>query len=435
MIAILGAGESGVGAAILAQKLGHEVWVSDKGKIKEHYKAELEKYRIPYEENKHTEQKIFTASEVIKSPGIPDKVDLIKALNQKGIPVISEIEFAARHTDATIIAITGSNGKTTTTNLTFHLFKTGGLNAELGGNVGFSFARLVAETKPDYFVLEVSSFQLDGILEFRPDIAILLNITPDHLDRYDYKMENYIRSKFRITMNQSGNDLFIYNGRDERILNHLKSNPLKMKQLSVEGAIARDVKLMISEEQLFTMTNPALKGKHNMFNAYCAVQAALKSGVSPEAIQKGLDTFVNDPHRLERVATINEVEYINDSKATNVDATFFALDAMEKPVIWIVGGQDKGNDYEPLIPLIEEKVNAIICLGIDNTKILETFSPYIKIIEETRSAREAVEVATSYSEAGEVILLSPACASFDLFDNYKQRGDLFKEAVKELLKS
>ena len=432
MIAVLGAGESGVGAAILAKKLGQEVFVSDKGKIKDHFKAELEKYQIPYEEQQHTKQKIFEASEVIKSPGIPDKVDLIKELNQKGIPVISEIEFAARHTDARIIAITGSNGKTTTTNLTYHLLKTGEVNVALGGNVGYSFARLVAESTPDFYVLELSSFQLDGIREFRPDIAILLNITPDHLDRYDYKMENYTRSKFRISMNQTENDLFIYNGSDDIILNYLKFNPLKVRQLVVKGEVSKDQKLKISDDRLFEIKNPALKGKHNLFNAYCAVQAAMKVGVSDEAIQKGLNTFVNDPHRLESVATIAGVEYINDSKATNVDATFYALDAMDKPIIWIVGGQDKGNDYESLIPLVEEKVNAIICLGIDNSKIIESFSPYIKVIEETKSAEEAVAVATSYSEEGEVVLLSPACASFDLFDNYKQRGNLFKEAVEKL---
>ena len=431
-VAILGAGESGVGAAILAKKLGHEIWVSDKGTIKESYKEELEKNQIPYEENKHTIKKILEASEVIKSPGITDHVDLIKELNQKGIPVISEIEFAARHTNANIVAITGSNGKTTTTNLTYHLLKTGGFNVSIAGNVGFSFARQVAQENYDYYVLELSSFQLDGIREFKPDISILLNITPDHLDRYDYKMENYVASKFRIIKNQDENDFFILNGRDKNMKMFLEHNLLKMKTSTINKVFQKDGILKVDENYSFDISGCTLKGKHNMFNTVCAIRAALHLGVAEEKIQKGLNSFVNDPHRLESVATINGVDYINDSKATNVDAVFYALDAMEKGVIWIVGGTDKGNDYEPLMPLVEEKVNAIICMGLDNSKILEAFSPSIKIIEETGSAEEAVEVATSYAEEGEVVLLSPACASFDLFKNYMDRGDQFKKAVFEL---
>jgi UDP-N-acetylmuramoylalanine--D-glutamate ligase len=431
-IAILGAGESGVGAAILAKKLGYQIWVSDKGTIKENFKKELEKLEIPYEENKHTIQKIFETSEVIKSPGIPDDIDLIKELNQKGIPVISEIEFAARHTKAKIVAITGSNGKTTTTNLTYHLLKNGGLNVGIAGNVGFSFARLVALENYDYFVLELSSFQLDGILEFGPDVAILLNITPDHLDRYDYKMENYVASKFRIIKNQTENDFFIFNGKDENMNAFLEKHPLKMKTSKVEDNFYKNEKLLADEKHSFDMSQSSLKGRHNMFNAVCSIRSALHLGVTEEKIQEGLNTFVNDPHRLESVATISGVEFINDSKATNVEAVYYALETMEKGIIWIVGGIDKGNDYSILMPLVEEKVNAIICLGLDNTKILEAFSPVIKIIEEAKSAKEAVEVAESYAEEGEVVLLSPACSSFDLFENYKDRGDQFKKAVFDL---
>ncbi len=433
-VAILGAGESGVGAAILAKKLGYEIWVSDKGTIKENFKKELEKFQIPFEENKHTKQKIFDASEIIKSPGIPDQIDLIKELNQKGIPVISEIEFAAKHTDATIVGITGSNGKTTTTNLTYHLLKTGGLNVGLAGNVGHSFARSVAQKNHDYFVLELSSFQLDGIREFRPDVAILLNITPDHLDRYDYKMENYVASKFRIIKNQKENDFFIFNGKDESIKAYLEKHPVKMKISKVGNDFYKNEKLVVNEKHRFDMSQSSLKGRHNMFNAVCAIRAALYLGIAEDSIQEGLNTFVNDPHRLESVTMIDGVEYINDSKATNVDAVYYALEAMEKGVIWIVGGTDKGNDYSPLMPLVEEKVNAIICMGLDNSKIIEAFSPMIKIIEETKSAEEAVEVATSYAEEGEVVLLSPACASFDLFKNYIDRGDQFKKAVLDLRK-
>ena len=431
-VAILGAGESGVGAAILAKKLGYEIWVSDKGTIKENFKTELNKHQIPFEENKHTKQKIFEASEVIKSPGIPDHVDLIKELNQIGIPVISEIEFAARHTNARIVGITGSNGKTTTTNLTYHLLKTGGLNVGIAGNVGFSFARQVATESYDYYVLELSSFQLDGIREFKPDVAILLNITPDHLDRYDYKMENYVASKFRIIKNQNENDYFIFNGKNESMKAFLKDKTLKMKTSEVNKVFLKEGKLKVDENHSFDMSNCSLKGKHNLFNTTCAIRAALYLGIDEAKIQEGLNTFVNDPHRLESVATIDGIEYINDSKATNVDAVFYALDAMEKGVVWIVGGTDKGNDYEPLMPLVEEKVNAIICMGLDNSKIIEAFSPMIKILEETSSAEEAVEVATSYAEEGEVVLLSPACASFDLFKNYMDRGDQFKKAVHEL---
>ena len=430
-VVILGAGESGVGAALLAKQLKYEVFVSDKGSVKEIYKQELIENNIPFEENKHSEKKIFEASEIIKSPGIPDKVDLIQRLKEAGIPVISEIEFAGKHTNATIVAITGSNGKTTTTNLIYHLLKTANLDVAVGGNVGYSFARLLTEELHQYYVLELSSFQLDGIVTFRPDISILLNITPDHLDRYEYKIENYVASKFRVMMNQQAEDHFVFNAKDENILSFLKNETPKANLIEVNN-VETDAEMLIVDQYRFDRSRCSLKGQHNMFNATCAIKTALQLGVGKEDIQKGLDTFKNAPHRLESVAAIGDVEYINDSKATNVDAVYYALDAMTKPIVWIVGGTDKGNDYGPVLELVETKVKAIICLGIDNTKILSVFSPIVKIIEETQSAREAVERASIYAESGDVVLLSPACASFDLFKNYEDRGDQFREAVLEL---
>lgn len=435
-ITILGGGESGVGAALLAKKLNYEVFLSDYGKIKENYKYELKTNAIPYEECKHTFEIIAEATEVIKSPGIPEHTSIIRAIKQRGIPVISEIEFASRHTSAKIIGITGSNGKTTTTKLTYHLLKTAGLSVGIGGNVGRSFARNITEQLRDYYVLELSSFQLDGIVSFRPDIAILLNITPDHLDRYDYKMENYARSKFRIGMNLREEDLFILN---EQLTIESFSRPLVGAELRVPECrlqvvkeIEFDTDLLKVGDTEFDMTKCVLKGAHNYFNASCAILAAKEFGVSDEAIQKGLDSFESVEHRLEFVANINGVDYINDSKATNVDSVFYALKAMKKPIIWIAGGTDKGNDYDPIEKLVEKKVKALICLGLDNQKLIETFSPLVKIIEETKSAKEAVERARVYAEEGDVVLLSPACASFDLFENYENRGDLFKEAVVDL---
>ena len=430
-VVILGAGESGVGAALLAKQLKYKVFVSDKGSITEKYKQELIKNNIPFEENKHSEKKIFEASEIIKSPGIPDKVDLIHRLKDSGIPVISEIEFASKHTNAIIVAITGSNGKTTTTNLTYHLLKSANLDVAVGGNVGYSFARLLTEELHQYYVLELSSFQLDGIRKFKPEISILLNITPDHLDRYEYKMENYIASKFRVQMNQSAEDHFIFNGRDENILSFFKNEKPKANLIEVND-VTMDGKTLIVDHHRFDMSGSSLKGWHNMFNATCAIKAAFQLGAKKEDIQKGLNTFINAPHRLESVCITNGVEYINDSKATNVDAIYYALDAMTKPIIWIAGGTDKGNDYEPVLKLVESKVKAIVCLGLDNSKILEVFSPIVKIIEETQSAKEAVERANIYAESGDVVLLSPACASFDLFKNYEDRGDQFKEAARNI---
>ena len=431
-IAILGAGESGIGAALLAKKLGYDIFVTDNGKINSEHTHTLRTNAIPYEEGGHTLKTILAADEVIKSPGIPDHISIIQNILKQGIPVISEIEFASRHTDATIIGITGSNGKTTTTNLTYHILDTAKLNVGIGGNVGKSFARSISEHTFDYFVLELSSFQLDGIVDFRPDVAILLNITPDHLDRYDYKMDNYVASKFRIAMNQNVQDCLIYNQNNAAISDFLINNSLKVSKIPIKESFDNKAFLEVNNSK-FDMTECSLRGPHNFFNATCAIQVAQRLGVSDEDIQLALNTFVNDPHRLELVATINGVDYINDSKATNVDSVLQALRAMDKPVIWIAGGVDKGNDYRPLEAEVEDKVKALICLGVDNTKLLETYSPLLKIIEETASAEEAVARATIYAEAGDVVLLSPACASFDLFGNYKERGEMFKKSVKELV--
>jgi UDP-N-acetylmuramoylalanine--D-glutamate ligase len=431
-ISILGGGESGVGAALLAKKLGYEVFLSDYGTIKENFKEELKTNAIPYEETQHTLEKITEATEVIKSPGIPEHTSIIRAIKQRGVPVISEIEFASRHTSAKIIGITGSNGKTTTTKLTYHLLQTAGLSVGMGGNVGRSFARNITEQSREIYVLELSSFQLDGIIDFRPDVAILLNITPDHLDRYEYKMENYIRSKFRIAMNQGTSDLFIYNGDNPNIQAYLENHKVDSQELTVGGQPQLNNGFLKVGDSNFDMSQFSLKGSHNYFNATCAILVAQQLGVSEDLIQKGLDTFQSVPHRMELVATIGGVDYINDSKATNVDSVFYALSAMEKPIIWIAGGTDKGNDYEPILKVVEEKVKALICLGVDNKKLIETFSPIVKIIEETGSAEEAVERASVYAEKGDVVLLSPACASFDLFKNYENRGDLFREAVERL---
>ena len=430
-VAILGAGESGVGAAILAKQKGWEVFVSDFGEIKENYKRELEENKIKFEENGHTSVKILNVGQVIKSPGVPDKAPIVRALLKAEIPVVSEIEFAAQYTDATLIGITGSNGKTTTTNLIYHILKMARYNVGLAGNVGYSFARMVAKEEYDYYVLELSSFQLDGIKFFAPYIAVLLNITPDHLDRYEYKFENYIKSKLHITMNQDEANHLIYNAEDENIVKEIALEGTDAQTHSVKSAQLNSENWTVNGEQ-FSASELTIKGQHNLFNATCAIKAAMLAGVEIVDIKKALRTFKNDPHRLEKVAIKNGVTYINDSKATNIDSVWYALDAMTDPVIWIVGGTDKGNDYEPLMELVEKKVKAIICMGIDNKKIHEAFSTQIKIIEDTKSAQEAVNVATKYAESGDVILLSPACASFDLFKNYKDRGNQFKEAIEKL---
>lgn len=441
-LVILGGGESGVGTAILGLKKGFEVFVSDKGEIKDKYKKVLEHFGIEWESGQHTEAKILNADLVMKSPGIPDKVPLIKELVAKGIPVISEIEFASRYTDATIIGITGSNGKTTTTMMTYHLVKEGGLNAGMAGNIGDSYAKMVAEQDFDHYVLEISSFQLDGIVDFKPHVAVITNITPDHLDRYEYKFENYIASKFRIAMNQDEQDYLIYDADDEVLVDWLKKHPVRSKLIPFtlkgeveEGAWLENdtIKIKLEHKTLEMSTDIlALEGQHNVKNTMAASMAALLVKVRKETIRQSIQSFQGAPHRLEKVLKINHVEYINDSKATNVNATFYALDGIKKPIVWIVGGVDKGNDYSELMPLVREKVKGIICLGVDNSKIKDAFGNVIDLMIETFSMEEAVKVAYKMAERGDAVLLSPACASFDLFQNYEDRGNQFKNAVKNL---
>lgn len=442
-LVILGSGESGTGAALLAQYLGYDVFVSDQGSIKVTFKTELDQAGIAWEENGHTLSQILNAQEIIKSPGIPEKSEVMQAVRAKGIPVIGEIEFGWRHAGkCQIVAITGSNGKTTTTELSYHLMKTAGLEVRKGGNVGNSFARMALEdlkakrtaATKRIFVLEVSSFQLDDIQQFRPKIAMLLNITPDHLDRYDYKLENYAASKFRVTMNQRRGDKFIYNGFDPILATYQvpsKDPASKPKQIAIRKSRYKNGQIRVGKD-VFDLRKSALRGPHNMFNAACAIRAALLLGADAGKIQEGLNTFVTPPHRLEKIAEIGGVAWINDSKATNVDSVFYALQAMDTPTVWIVGGQDKGNDYTPLLRLVRKKVKAIVCMGVDNSKIFKVFSEMKKPMKEARSAAEAVKVAVDFAEKGDTVLLSPACASFDLFKNYEDRGAQFREAVQQL---
>lgn len=441
-IVVLGAGESGVGAAILARKQGIEVLVSDKGKIKAKYSDILKKESIPYEEGVHSEDIILSADEVIKSPGIPEKTPLIQKIKAKNIPVISEIEFASRYTKAKLICITGSNGKTTTTLLTYHIFKKAGLNVGLAGNVGKSFAYQVATENFDYYVLELSSFQLDDMYKFKADISVLLNITPDHLDRYDYKLENYINAKFRITQNQSSTDSFIYCLDDEITRKEVEKRNIPVHQYPfsiledvTEGASLKNEELIFNVNKS-TFSMPAnrlpLPGKHNIYNSMAAGIAARIMDIRKDSIRESLADFHNIEHRLEFVATIHGVEFINDSKATNVNSAWYALESMSRPVVWIVGGTDKGNDYTILKDLVREKVHTIVCLGKDNRKIISAFSTIVPFITEATSAREAVLKAAKASRQGDTVLLSPACASFDLFENYEDRGNQFKNAVREL---
>jgi len=441
-LVVLGGGESGVGTAILGKKEGYDVFVSDFGKIKDNYRDVLDKYEIKWEDEKHTEDKILNADVVMKSPGIPEKAPIVKKLIEKGIPVISEIEFANDFTKAITIGITGSNGKTTTTMLTYHLLKEGGLNVGLGGNIGKSFAWQVAEENYDSYVLELSSFQLDGIINYKPHIAIITNISPDHLDRYDYKYENYIASKFRITMNQTEEDYLIYDADDEAISNWLQNNKVKAQLIpfsiskSVEnGAFLNNNTMEINinqEEFLMETSNIALEGKHNMKNAMAATSVANILRIRKQTIRESLSNFQGVEHRLEKVLKIHNVQYINDSKATNVNATFFALDSMNTPTVWIVGGVDKGNDYAELMPLVHEKVKAIICLGVDNKKIIDAFGNVVDMMVEVDNMRDAVNTARHIAEKGDTVLLSPACASFDLFENYEDRGNQFKREVRNL---
>ncbi|MBC6999923.1 UDP-N-acetylmuramoyl-L-alanine--D-glutamate ligase [Cytophaga sp. FL35] len=441
-LVILGGGESGVGTAILGKKKGYEVFVSDKGKIKDNYKEVLEHFDIDWEDEGHTEAKILNADEVMKSPGIPDTVPLVKKLVEQGVPVISEIEFASKFTNATLIGITGSNGKTTTTMLTHHLLKEGGLHVGMAGNIGDSYAQMVAENDYSHYVLEISSFQLDGIVDFAPHIAILTNITPDHLDRYDYKFENYIASKFRIVENQTEDDYFIYDADDPVIAEWLEKHPVKSKKIPFslekeleEGAFLKDdeILLKITNETLKMKTETlALEGKHNVKNSMAAMTAAKLVSIRKQSIRESIGSFQGAPHRLEKVLKIHHVQYINDSKATNVNSVFYALDSVKTSIVWIAGGQDKGNNYKELMPLVREKVKAIICLGLDNEKLKDEFGNAVDLMVETNSMEEAVKMAYKIAERGDTVLLSPACASFDLFKNYEDRGDQFKNAVKNL---
>ncbi len=440
---ILGAGESGVGAAILAQQQGYDVFVSDGGTVKENFKQELKQFNILFEEGTHTEEKILNADEVMKSPGIPEKNELVKKIRKKGIPVISEIELAYRYKgNSKIIAITGTNGKTTTTALTYHICKTGGADCAMVGNIGFSFARQVAVEPKALYIVEISSFQLDDIKDFRADVAILTNITEDHLDRYEYNMQNYIDSKFRIAMNQVAEDVFIYCLDDEITNNNIyrypiKSNlyPITMSKELPQGAYITNAAMHLKwkgEEMQMSIQDFALKGKHNQYNSMAAGAASVAVDIKKEHVRESLQTFQSLEHRMEPVGTIRGVEFINDSKATNVNSTWFALESMNKPTILILGGVDKGNDYSILMDLVKEKVKAIVCMGTDNRKIHEVFGSVVSLMLNTASAEEAVQAAFHFASKGDVVLLSPACASFDLFKNYEDRGNQFKEAVKDL---
>ena len=441
-IVILGAGESGVGAAYLAQRQGYNVFVSDFGAIPDNYKKQLQDWNIRFEENQHTEKDILEAMEVVKSPGIPPKAPIVKKIKEKNIPVISEIEFAGRYTDAKIIGITGSNGKTTTASLTYHILKNAGLNVGLAGNIGKSFAYQVATEKFDMYVLELSSFMLDDMFRFKADIAVLLNITPDHLDRYDYKMENYAASKFRITQNQTANDTFIYCADDPETIKGMAVRNFAAEQLpfSIQKKIEpgahleKDNIVINTHQQNFQMsiTELALQGKHNIYNSMASGIVAKYLEVRNPLIRESLSNFKNIEHRLESVGKISGISFINDSKATNVNSTWYALESMTSDVILILGGVDKGNDYTMLKQLVRQKVKAIVCLGRDNKRIHDAFEDDVDIIVNTYSAQEAAQTAYHLATKGDTVLLSPACASFDLFKNYEDRGRQFKQAVREL---
>jgi UDP-N-acetylmuramoylalanine--D-glutamate ligase len=444
-IAVLGAGESGTGAAVLAKKKGFEVFVSDSKTINEKYKKVLKHFEIDFEENGHDFDKILSANEVVKSPGIPDNITVIKLLQDNNVPVISEIEFAARYTSAKLICITGSNGKTTTTLLTYHILKNAGLNVGLAGNVGKSFAMQVAENDFDYYVLEISSFQLDGMHDFKADIAVLLNITPDHLERYDYKFENYVRSKFRIIQNQTENDWFVFTADDPVIIKEIEKREIKAKLVPVSidnkqmrnglGAWVENGKIIFNNgKNIFDMTleQLALQGKHNTYNSMAAGIEAHLLEIRKQTIKQSLSNFQNIAHRLEYVASVHGIVFINDSKATNVNATWYALGHYDKPIVWIAGGVDKGNNYDILKPLVKEKVKAIICLGLDNGKLHEAFEDLVDLMIDVESAEDAVREAYYAAKKGDTVLLSPACSSFDLFANYEERGEMFKNAVRQL---
>ena len=442
-LAILGAGESGVGAALLGKQQGYDVFVSDGSAIKTKYKEELQRHNIPFEESGHSEEKILNVAEVVRSPGIPDKAEIIKKIRKKGIPVISEIELAYRHKgSAKIVGITGSNGKTTTASLLFYICKQAGLDCALVGNIGYSFARQAQSDPKQWYIVEISSFQLDDIHAFRPDIAILTNITEDHLDRYDYRFENYINSKFRIVMNQTREDYFIYCEDDPVISQYLKEHsintnylPITMHRALKPGAYIMNERMTITtgdEKMQMSIYDFALKGKHNQYNTMASGIAASLIGIRKQKIRDAIQSFESLEHRMEYVVTVRGVEFINDSKATNVNSVWFALESMKKPTVLILGGVDKGNDYSLIRELVKEKVKAIVCMGVDNRKIHEAFAEDAPMIIDTASAEAAVNAAFKAAAPGDVVLLSPACASFDLFNNYEDRGEQFKKAVRNL---
>ena len=441
-VVVLGGAESGVGAAVLAKVKGYDVFLSDKGQIKDNYADMLRKWDIPFEQGRHSEELILNADEVVKSPGIPGTVPMVQKIREKGIKVVSEIEFASRFDSAKKICITGSNGKTTTTSLIYHLMQNAGLNVGLGGNIGKSYAYQVATEHFDYYVLEISSFQLDDIYDFRPDIAIITNITPDHLDRYDHNIENYVAAKFNITRNLGPDDCFIFDSDDAITIGHLDKIVLRCKMLPFsqekeleQGAFLQGEKIHIryeKEETDLFLQELALGGKHNIYNSMAAALAAKAAGIENEVIRKSLATFKPIEHRLEPVLSIKDVLYINDSKATNIDSAWYALECQKRPVVWILGGTDKGNDYSILEGLVREKVKGIVCLGVDNAKIHAAFGRLVSNMEDALSADEAVRKAAAMAEAGDVVLLSPCCASFDLFKNYEDRGEQFKAAVRKL---
>ena len=441
-VVVLGGGESGVGSAVLAKVKGFDVFLSDMGTISEKYASMLDEWKIPYEQGKHTEEMILNADEVIKSPGIPSTAAMVQKIEDKGIRVISEIEFAGRYDSAKKVCITGSNGKTTTTSLIYHLLEQAGLNVGLGGNIGKSYAYQVATEKHDIYVLELSSFQLDNVYDFKADIAIITNITPDHLDRYDYNMENYVKSKFRITRNMDKDDCFIFCSDDEITINHLNKIVIKAQQLPftqkkevAQGAFVKEDRIIVrykNEECDMFLQELALGGRHNVYNSMAAALAAKAMDIDNKVIREGLSSFQAVEHRLEKVLSIKDVLYINDSKATNVDAAWYALECQTRPVIWIVGGTDKGNDYSSLVPLAKEKVKAIICMGLDNRKIHDAFTDVVPKMIDVTSAKDAVQAAHTLAVSGDVVLLSPCCASFDLFKNYEDRGRQFKDAVRAL---
>ncbi|MDR0755050.1 MAG: UDP-N-acetylmuramoyl-L-alanine--D-glutamate ligase [Prevotellaceae bacterium] len=441
-VVVLGGGESGIGSAVLAKTKNFDVFLSDKGKISDEHKKILAQYKVDFEENRHTENKILNADEIIKSPGIPDKAPVVLKLKEKGINIVSEIEFAGRYCDAKKICITGSNGKTTTATLICFLLKNAGVNVGLAGNIGKSFALQVATENHDYYVLELSSFQLDGMYEFKADIAVLLNITPDHLDRYDYKLENYVRSKFRITQNMDDDDCFIFCADDTITMAHIEEIVLKAKMLPFSRKTNIIQGSYTENESLFTKINNntfsmliddlSLKGKHNIYNSMAAAITGKVLNIKNEVIRQSLSTFKGVEHRLEFVLSVGGIKFINDSKATNVNSVWYALDSINGKIVWIAGGTDKGNDYGEIMDLVKEKVHAIVCLGVDNSKIISQFKSIVPVIAETDSAQNAVEKSYELAYPGDTVLLSPACASFDLFENYEDRGEQFKKAVRNL---